>query len=171
MHCSNFLSQSYPILTFSQLLIVQAALLASSHPLALLLLTRAGVLGSNSASLQLASLYSSGVVRGVSPSVVLIHRDPIRSISWLIRSNEILKAQVQEVQMEKDRLKKESSLSGAFGGKRPGMGHRRSLSGQSQRAGLIPDIQLSVTTSKMIANCPFSSFHPYHSFHSLSEDL
>jgi len=58
--------------------------------------------------------------------------------------------------MEKDRLKKESSLSGAFGGKRPGMGHRRSLSGQSQRAGLIPDIQLSVTTSKMIANCPFS---------------
>jgi len=68
----------------------KAAMMNNSFGLAILLLTRAAQLGSVSASLSLSHLYSNGIVRGNKPVVVLVFRDPLRSLSWALEAARIL---------------------------------------------------------------------------------
>ncbi|UZJ54929.1 hypothetical protein CBS101457_004249 [Exobasidium rhododendri] len=68
----------------------KAAIMNNSFELGILLLTRAAQIGSVSASLSLSQLYSNGVTRGNKPMVVLISRDPLRSLSWSLEAARIL---------------------------------------------------------------------------------
>lgn len=68
----------------------KAAMLNSSFGLTILLLLRAAQLGSVSASLSLSHLYAKGVTRGSMPVVVLVHREPLRSLSWALEAARLL---------------------------------------------------------------------------------
>ena len=68
----------------------KAAMLNNSFGLAILLLLRAAQLGSVSASLSLSHLYAKGVTRGSMPVVVLVHREPLRSLSWALEAARLL---------------------------------------------------------------------------------
>lgn len=72
----------------------KAAILNNSYALAILLYTRAAQLGSVSASLSLSHLYSTGITRGSKPVVVLVHRDPLRSLSWAVEASRLLQYRI-----------------------------------------------------------------------------
>ncbi|EPQ27821.1 uncharacterized protein PFL1_04566 [Pseudozyma flocculosa PF-1] len=68
----------------------KAAMLRDSYPLAILLLYRAGVLGSATSCISLARLYALGITKGNAPVVVLVYRDPLRSLAWSLEALAIL---------------------------------------------------------------------------------
>ncbi|PWN89244.1 hypothetical protein FA10DRAFT_267816 [Acaromyces ingoldii] len=70
----------------------KTAILNNSYALAVLLLTRAGQLGSISACLSLGSLYTKGVTKGNQPVVVLVHRDPLLGIAWALEAARLLES-------------------------------------------------------------------------------
>jgi hypothetical protein len=68
----------------------RAAMLNSNFTLAILLYTRAAQLGSISAALSLAHIYATGLTRGNKPMVVLVYRDPLRSLAWALEAARLL---------------------------------------------------------------------------------
>ncbi|KAN0064330.1 S-adenosylmethionine transporter [Thecaphora frezii] len=68
----------------------KAAMLRDAYPLAILLLYRAGMLGSASSCISLARLYALGITKGSAPVVVLVYRDPLRSLAWSLEALAIL---------------------------------------------------------------------------------
>ncbi|CAO1613287.1 unnamed protein product [Parajaminaea phylloscopi] len=69
----------------------KAALLNGSPAVALMLLAKAATLGSVSACISLAALYTTGVTRGGQLAVVLVHREPLSALAWLLEGCRLLR--------------------------------------------------------------------------------
>lgn len=69
----------------------KAALLSGSPALAVIILIRAAALGSVSACISLAALYTTGVIKGGKPVVALVHRQPLPALAWLLEGVRLLR--------------------------------------------------------------------------------
>ena len=95
----------------------KAAMLHESYPLAILLLYRAAMLGSASSAIELARLYAYGLTKGNRPVVVMVYRDPLRSLAWSLEALAIidsrLSAQIKAARVSTQAIKLLSALWGS----------------------------------------------------------